>query len=286
MVCASLVEYIFDGDSNTFVYRFIHRSAFEFFDLHCREQEARCDQKPGNLEYFVPAIYEAEAELAAACLSYIVSRAPAKPLSGDMFESASREQVTAALPFLDYATLYWPSHLIAMKQMLLAAFIIPWETFFRKVESLLRLLSAFFLNKLVPMSWVEAIYIFAPSMDIHFSMYSQLLEWADWAATLDVIEPVEDLKDVLAAASAFFHDLLRMHQLWGDTLRASPHSIWNDITAFTPSPFFVQTSAVTVKSLVTESVLCAGLSSKPLSRISANAVGGDLLGVLTIWPSR
>jgi hypothetical protein len=86
--------------------------------------------------------------------------------------------------------------------------------------------------------------------------------------------------------AAFARDLIKMHELWGDTLISGPHHIWNDITAFTTSPFFVQTSAVTIKSLLTDSPNRSMLSTTFLSQISRDDPNTDLMAVLTVWPSR
>jgi hypothetical protein len=84
----------------------------------------------------------------------------------------------------------------------------------------------------------------------------------------------------------FAEDIAIMHRLWGETLLFEPEQIWNDITAFTPSEFFVQTRATSVKSLVPTQFEPISLAETSLCTISTESWDGNELGVLSIWPSK
>jgi hypothetical protein len=286
MVSGSLVEHRRGEDSQVSSYCFVHRSVMEFFQTNCNNESPVCGSKPGSRNYFLPPSCEAEAELATSCLSYIFQRVPGKPLSGDMFVPASGKALRDVLPFLDYAVLSWPHHLMGMQMSLSKIRGSSFDSFYQTVEKLLAIIGRFLLNRLLPMVWVEATYIFEKRGEKHAKIHMSLSRWAEWAQTLDRSRLTEDDSAVPTAVAAFAEDLIKMHEWYGDTLLEGPLQIWHDITAFTTSPFFVQTSAVTVKSLATESSNRSGLSTIPLSKISLDDPKTDFMGVLTIWPSK
>ena len=286
VTCGSLVERRYDGDLGHASYRFIHLSAFEFFLTRCEAPDTRCGSKVGTLKYFFPPVYEAEAQLAMSSLSYVTRYAPGKPLSGSIFERAAQSHVETLPPFLSYACLNWPSHLAASIQLLSACVKSKAAPARSEFSRLLRILSLFFEKKLAVMSWLEVIYSLGRRSDTPADIYNKLQQWCENSARCDIGYAEESLECVSTTVSAFATELATLHRLWGDTLRHSPHQIWNDMTAFTPSPFFVKTSAVVVKPLVADDWKPIGLSSRPLSRISREATDGNSLATLTIWPSQ
>jgi hypothetical protein len=283
MVTGSLVERRHCPPSEP-TYSFIHGSVVEFIRSRCHAAEAH-NGAAGTIYYFFPPVCEVEAELGQSCLLYMLQKIPGKPLSGDMHQAASRESLSH-IPFAGYATTCWPQHLMQTSIPLTSMRSSNVKAFASCMETLLATLSRFLLNRLMPMVWVELMYTFEKESRNHNRTHRLLLQWADWAQNLGLTGFSEDYAQTPRAIAEFTRDLIRLHELWGDTLLEGPHQIWNDITAFTTSPFFVQTSALTIKSLCAESRIRSVQSGSPLSKISQDDPSTDILAVLTIWPSR
>ena len=285
MVCGSLVEC--RGLEGLLMARcsFIHHSVFEYFWTRCEASNACCNNNSGSIGHFFPATIYGETELATSCLSYLIFRAPAEPLSGHLAQTASAFRVESMLPFLKYAALEWPTHLGAMvsKQRRFSGACL--EHFRTKFEILLQLISKF-LSRLVPMSWVEALYMFAKTdSKTPSNIQANLFEWTKFASRLLIDYDLTNFQGVLSSLTAFVDDLQALHKMWGDVLSRAPNHIWNDVTAFTHSPFFQQSSALLTKHLPIRGFRCSSSSSRPLSRTSSVDVGTGTCAVLTIWPS-
>jgi hypothetical protein len=278
MVCASLVEL-----SHTY-YRFIHQSALEFFQNWFLSTYDDCFADP-KTQQLLATRAEAERELSIHCLSYLLFRAPAQPLSGDMRKKASSTQINGTFPFLSYASVCWTHHL--RRTITRSHELSPSNSkgFACAFQDLLQVLSKFLTNKLVLMSWIESLYTFAGKHE-HCDVYGMMRAWAGWAQNHERGSLQEDVADVPAKLLAFTDDLTTINDLWGPTLQTGPHQIWLDITGFTKSSFLLQTSATSVKSMAAlgsgESFLC----SKPLTTVSVQATEYDVLGVLSVWPSQ
>jgi len=115
MVSGGLIKQRWSPHAGPMIYTFVHGSVRDFFETRCAASEAASNEKPGNIDYFLPAIFEVEAELAFVCLSYLLHKMPAGPLSGNIFEPASPETLSDLRPFLSYAAVCWPFHLISMR---------------------------------------------------------------------------------------------------------------------------------------------------------------------------
>jgi hypothetical protein len=286
MVSGGLIEKRWSPHSTTAIYTFIHGSVHDFFKSRCDSSAAVYNSRAGSIDYFLPPMLEAEADLTLLCLSYIVQRIPGKPLSGSMFEPASTATLGDLRPFVSYAALYWPHHLLSMETPGRIMNAHQLKSLQHNIRKVVTALGEFLLSRLIPMVWVELKYTFGKQSKEHDTIHNALIKWAQWAQNLDLSELPSDSDEVPSAIAAFAEDLMTLHQLWGDTLLDSPHQIWNDITAFTSSPFFVTTKAVTVKYLIAESSSRSGFSSTSLSKISRDDPNTDLLAVLTIWPSK
>jgi hypothetical protein len=283
MVCCSLVELRWSADFQAKICRFVHHSAFEFFRSKCSAPEAAYGSTVGTITFFHPARFEVEAELTTSCLRYHRLRNLKGPLSGNMFERASRHVLDKNLSFLQYAANFWAEHLAEIQASLAPVSRNLFDAYNELLKKLLRTLKTFLTSKFGLMTWVEVIYTYKGS---HKTIHQKLLEWAEGAPKLSRGSSTQELENLSSLLRALVTDLHRMHELWGDTLQAAPNQLWNDVTAFTPSPFFAKTSAVTVKKLISESARLAELSSRPICQISRDLTGSDLLAILSIWPSR
>jgi len=132
------------------------------------------------------------------------------------------------------------------------------------------------------MSWVESVYLFSDVVHWH---HENIVGWVEWAIKHN-FETVGDLPSLPRELLSFFDDLVSMDELWEITLRETPEQIWQDITAFSPSRFFLQTSATTVKQLSSENTQLQALSTVSLCTISSDGDSGNEIGVLGIWPSK
>jgi hypothetical protein len=285
ILSGSLIEQRAFSNSPT-IYVFIHLSVYEFFRSRCNSLSARAHCQTGNIDYFLPAVPQMQAELAKQCLEYVTRRIPAAPLSGNILDPVCIDTLNQLRPFVGYAAMHWPRHLVGMGLPGTIWNTSPITGFQDIIEKLMSILAEFLLNRLLPMVWVELKYTFEKKLDAHDTLNTDLLKWSQWIQSYNLEWLPDDSASVPPAIIAFAEDLSTLHQFWGDTLVAGPHHIWQDVTAFTSSSFFVTTSAVTVKSLASERSSWSGRSSVPLSKISRDNPNTDFLATLTIWPSR
>jgi len=85
---------------------------------------------------------------------------------------------------------------------------------------------------------------------------------------------------------SLFDYLSTLEHEWGVSLRVAPQTIWQDLTAFHPSRFFLQTTATTVKTVSSTDADSGSLSTICLCTISEDLPDGSLMAVLSVWPSR
>jgi hypothetical protein len=121
MVCASLVERWTSEESPDSYYRFIHRSAIDYLNLepngagdarHCGYSSSEHLHSMTRTSVpFILSCTEANVKLTRECLTYLMHRVPASPLSGNIMEKADELKVNSALPFLSYASPFWNCHL-------------------------------------------------------------------------------------------------------------------------------------------------------------------------------
>ncbi|KAH6679199.1 hypothetical protein B0J14DRAFT_649592 [Halenospora varia] len=282
MACGSLVE-LRNGS-----YQFVHQSVHEFFrtwtissfDELSPEDMRVCQQ-------FLMIRLEAESSLATTCLSYLLYRAPAQPLSGDMRLVADATLVHEAFPFLSYASLNWTHHLESSIAQLEEPLPSEYKPYQSQYNSLLRCLSRFLSNNLVLMAWIELSYTFQ-DLERQPMAHFKIRKWVQWIKEFVLEDLSRNFRNVPSTLSEFVDDLSTINDLWGPTLVSAPHKIWVDVTGFTKSKFLIQTAAITVSSMPATPFESDKfeLSSKPLCTTSIDTESGELVGVLSIWPSK
>ena len=271
MRCGSLVEKRGSG------YRFVHHSVAEFFRSGI--DEPKC-QDPAILQFFTsPKV--AHCQLATDCLSYLLFRVPAQPLSGDMRIKVSSEKVNECLPFARYAASCWPTH---FKHGLELTQKLPQKghTVESSLFDVLRMVSQFTSTKLAVMTWIELVYVLNLS-----NFYRDAVE--DSSTLLKPILEEHGLKEFLELPErlhCFHADISALHSQWGPTLSENTHYIWHDVTAFTNSRSFQKTSAVDVHSMVSTEIANSDHCLKPLASISVESSSGKEIAVLSIWPTK
>jgi hypothetical protein len=286
MVCSGLTEICTSNDAQEPFYRLIHGSATDFFQCYLQRSRIPPHVAPATPTELLSSQDEAAAELGSECLIYLIYAVPAGPLSGDLSRGAVCKDVEGAFPFLSYATSLWSHHLHASISLLFQTGRLETHSPLSKFSILVDWISRFLSTRLVLMAWVESLYTFNKIDEDHQTIQSNLLSWATSIISSDKPSTDTKLRDLANAMAKFAEDIAIMHRLWGETLLFEPEQIWNDITAFTPSEFFVQTRATSVKSLVPTQFEPISLAETSLCTISTERWDGDELGVLSIWPSK
>ncbi|KAH6970626.1 hypothetical protein BKA56DRAFT_596676 [Ilyonectria sp. MPI-CAGE-AT-0026] len=271
--CASLVERRGLG------YGFVHQSALEFFWTGLDSNNPEC-QDPDIAQFLVrPA--EGHIQIAADCLTYLTTRLPSAPLSGDMKVTIERQRIQDCLPFAAYTAVSWPSHLKSGMEAVARTSRSNQPHLLKPLLEILETLSMFASNKLAIMTWIELQY--TVSDDIQ-----HLDGIEDWCTAFDstVRNPPRELKDIPTTMRCLYTDLKALDSKWGRTLRGKPNSIWLDITAYFDSPFLQKTNAVTVYSMEPASPEDGRLSSDPLTLMSRESGDKSFNAVLSIWSTK
>lgn len=281
MICGSLVEL------SCGKFRFVHKSVQDFFVVDYAE--GFLPKKVAVLsKCFRLTKAEAHCELLIDCLSYMLFQAPASPLSGNMFQRACEQKVRSEFPFLYYTSCCWILHLtgsILPGTRLDTDTKCSWNNVFTRVTSRL---SIYIKTQLALMSWLESLYLFV-SLDEHIALYGKLLFWADWIQGPSVrqLGPAAVSRHLKLAETVrdFCDTLQNYYELWSEVLHQDPQHIWQDTTAYSPTPFFRSTKGTQVKSMAASRPKGIGQSSKPLTSLSKQCSLSNSLAVLTIWPS-
>ncbi|KAI1125886.1 hypothetical protein F5Y10DRAFT_294264 [Nemania abortiva] len=274
-VCASLVEV---ADNKL---RLIHQSAAEFL-------KASSDETFDNdaaVEYFKFLKEEAHDQLATECFYYLQHRLPTRPLSGDMKLRAESTLIKNSNPFLEYALRFWGQHLQGslpsprIPRLEVAHDPRPGQA----IDALKSILN----SQTRVMAWLEAQYLLIgeDSTGILLNEFEQYLDAVNGGTDSQFLRTGDetDGNDWLRKLHKAFSEL---HADWGATLNQNSHHIWGDTTAFTKSEFWRSTGAVSVSSLASKSFGGLNYASKPLVSISKDSSCGELLAILSIWPTR
>ena len=286
VTCAGLVECGVTENQSSFgkrSFRFIHASVREYLI---------CAKSPDtNKTYHASTIamkslgtreQEAHAEITKRCLLYLLHELPAQPLSGRLGVDPSKEDVTNAFPLCEYAASNWPFHLSATDiERSSPAKDSEDET--RDFEELLAAISTFLHQPLVLMAWIEVSYLQDNPPELE-----PLERWS--YAVLQQKQHLPRIQSRLHTLAAeivqFVGYLRKLRSDWGTNLTSNPGRIWEEITAFNPSPFLAQNSGIGFQSLVSRTTLNPVQSSKEIVKVSVTTSGGTAVVTLSIWPSR
>jgi hypothetical protein len=273
MTCGGLVEVeemyspVHQGVSKFF--RFIHLSVPEYFST---------GESPLSL-----TAWERRLEVTYTCLNFLTFNLPANPLGGSVGRNTTRKELDKSWPFCSYAALYWYQHLVATELDSSGTTKDHDSTAQNQLEPVILALSRFLSQKFVLMSWVEASYILGqpPSNPV----LNQLSRRAASIGTFLHMESI-DTAEIHEDLTELCRFMKEVYQYWGSKLMESPALVWEEVTAFTPSRLFPQTSAIKVQSLVSDEPDSDYLSTKCLCKVSVSSLNGLLVGVLSVWPSR
>ncbi|KAH6714527.1 hypothetical protein BKA61DRAFT_673850 [Leptodontidium sp. MPI-SDFR-AT-0119] len=277
MTCAGLVETErlhspVHGQISTF-FRFIHLSASEYFSSQeCRFKSA-----------ISTTAWDAHIEITCSCLYFLTFALPAQPLGERLGKNATKDGLSRAFPFCNYAALHWTGHLEAtrfdLSRTVGNSALSTKDQFDRLLHSLSGLLSKSFNL----MSWIEANYVYGKAPPCE-----QLKQWSRWAKSLKELDTPQDLDmpSLCDDVAELVRYLPEIHEYWGSKLVKTPGCLWEEVTAFTPCRLLPQTASATVHSLITEDPNSDYMSTQYLCKVSESSSNGRILGVLSIWPSR
>jgi hypothetical protein len=289
ITCGGLVDQHFVDPVNhqgETTFGFIHLSIFQFFQhlsKHWQRYEFGKIKATGE-----PLLYsrpQAHIHLAITCLWNLTYYFPAQPLSGKVTQGVDCRILAESFPFGAYSAQYWISHLQELIEpdadgMLKATT----SDHTKDLRVLLQTLSMFLSNPLVLMTWIEAFYTFSDKSKNRLPSRS-LFEWCGWARCKIESSPALSHYSTLCEELVdFSRDLSALSQEWGVNLTNTPEIIWNEVTAFSKSRFFVETCSTTITSLAPQPF--SQQSTKPLSTISGVNPDASSVAVLSIWPPR
>jgi hypothetical protein len=267
--CCGLIEKRLDSNL-----RFIHLTDRDFI------------LSPGlcleNGASFVLLNNEAASEMSQKCIQYLRFSVPARPLDGDIHKSLSADVLRHRHPFMEYAICHWTKH--ATDALSNSKFPSDSSLSYDKLEKLGDTLEEILTSNLSLMVWIEAIYTYGMSSSL--VAISELAEMLAKSLNLQhrpipasILKSSKEMTDLAV-------DLKQLRDSWESALLARPHEIWNDVTVFNPSRFFVTSSAANVTYFASEDFDKTECSKEPLFSTSSNSSDAQLIAKLSIWPSR
>ncbi|PLN77180.1 hypothetical protein BDW42DRAFT_188230 [Aspergillus taichungensis] len=213
------------------IVRFIHISANEFFT----------QEFPASSSLLNFGSAEIQLNIAGKVLSYLVNTVPARPLSGDESESADSVVACEKYPLLDYAVLFWFSHI---RDAIIQATSAGDKSGFRVAgQKLVNLFMNFLYSRDELTVWLEASWLFGRPPSVCPLPEDSLL-----AMSQDGIGIQQAVNDYLL----FCNDLQEMTDSWGYILQNEPHEVWGEnIPIFNQSKFWLRTRYSQLICLVT-----------------------------------
>ncbi|KAE9371862.1 hypothetical protein N431DRAFT_559267 [Stipitochalara longipes BDJ] len=252
-------------------FRFIHASVKEYF---AAQKIQRASGSTIKNQILPPPLYTAEVQLVATCLNYLIYRIPAQPLSGVLGNDASSERVLWAFPSSNYAMLNWTLHLEAMSQKHDDNATGEEKLFYSALEK-------FLAQPKVLMAWIEGCYTYGKS-----PQSSCLRKWGnlDTSSPNSAI-PSTQVSKIRKTAYEFGRYLETLESDWGQHLGKSPASIWEEVTAFTPTPLLLKHAGISVQKMQPGPPLRSGICHEPINRLSQLTPDGSHHVFLSVYTS-
>ncbi|KAK8123233.1 hypothetical protein PG984_011903 [Apiospora sp. TS-2023a] len=279
LACSSLVELSTTNSQQH--YRLIHATTSEFFlsRLYSEDCSGINLMQPSVRQYFQLCQSETEMELGIDCLRYLHTFVPTRPLSSNIQKGADREEVARKYGFAAYSSAAWTAHLKHAKVFQGCGH----PSFETNRTALMQSVQQLLGWQLKVNSWVELLYLLGTPAT-NASQHGNVRESIPSIAGREVQSPLPP--DFYECLTRLSRDLERLEEDWGEPLRAEPHQIWNDVTAFFPSLSFKKTTATTVRHIGLDDPLDSSQSTKPLAVVSMSDPTQLYLTKLSIWPSR
>ena len=252
-------------------FRFIHASVKEYFAAQTIQTSLGSTIRNQILP---PALYTAEARLMTICLDYLIYRVPAQPLSGALGNNASPEKIWLAFPFSNYAMLNWTSHLEATSQEHDGNATGEEEIIYSALEK-------FVAQPKVLMAWIEGCYTYGES-----PRSSCLRNWGNLGSSSpNSAVAFTEVYKIQKIVYEFGQYLKTLETDWGQDLRKNPASIWEEVTAFTPTPLLLKHAGISVQEMQSSSPLRSGICHEPINHLSQLTPDGSHLVLLSVYTS-
>lgn len=241
-------------------------------------ESALCDD--GGMSFY----YRQNLRLAAICIKQLLYHTPAHPLSSKFHVSLTAADLSLMLPFTDYAALYWIHHTTAIDFGDIEERVSLNRSFLTLFQDYSVELKRFLGTPKAVSVWLEA----------HYTMQSGSspsgAAMRRWASSLSELSQSGSLKvdsGLLALIFEFRTDLDRIVTRWEQTLRLTPHVIWDEANAinFSYSTLFFCPDTTRATSRAPRRPEMLGQEAKMLLSTSSTSTDGSLLGVLSLWMS-
>lgn len=278
VACSSLVELTSTVRTS---YCFVHHSVAEYLHRRLRTAASRVNADFNEPDFAI-CDKEVESDLAGQCLTYLIHHLPPRPLSGNLHKKPKEQIVQTQYPFLKYASAYFSAHLSSSSDH--GGCLCNQDMFNLRQKQTVALFQLFLGRKFTIMTWIEALYLLEPFPGAMLSHRRNLLAWAGGLRSSSSLHQSQSLQRDI---EEFSSDISELDELWGALFRGGKcEQIWLDVTAFTKSRFLMQTRAVQYTSLAPQTLDSTNLARSSLCTVSSGSASSELLGVLSIWPSR
>jgi hypothetical protein len=287
MTCGGLVE-----PSSLFQNHMIRGRHFQF--VHLSAKSFFLGLQPGSRavpEKLRPYLQTTEGinwRIASVCLRYLARKVPGGPLSGRIDKGVEITSLMTRLPLASYASTWWIDHLTAA-----TGITSPSQDSSARPQindrSLFEEMQTFLSKPFAIMAWIEASYYcqrWHYENSSHADRIEKLLRWCNAIYVGENYCSNPQVPATVQTCKEFCQDLRLLDQTIGNSLRESPHLIWNEATAFVPSRFWITSSATSVELLDPRALNSNAISGRALATISESLLSRCLVGVLSIWPSR
>jgi hypothetical protein len=260
-------------------FRFIHASVKEYL-IH--EDTRNMDR--GSLfrgVVLLPSPPLAHIRFAALLVEYLMETIPAQPLSEGRTVAACAKDLSFKFPLLRYAASFWTVHLEKIR-LNSAASGSSMECL-GEYTSLVSSLEKFLAKPQAIMIWIEACYTFQATL-----RHECLISWAAnflgsgsaWSQRFpNVIAVATGIQQLGSSLEKTVRD-------WDSHLTKTPSCIWQEVGAFSPSPFILSDPEIKVKYYLAAEYSNPDLSSGPINKISSLTSDGKLDLVLSVYPTR
>ena len=262
-------------------FHFIHATAKDFLASRTIVSKAGVD--------FTPSPWIAACDITNACVRYLIFSIPLQPLSGHIAKPAAVDDLKAAYPFLEYASLNWPHHLRESAEK--ARGELDKSAQITSLYVCLETLKRFLAFKHNIMLWIEAFYTF-PQWGMG-NLSSNIGPCV--GALREAAAALEQLSRTFASTSSvigalhrdldeFAADIHKLDAAWCATLYNRPQEIWGDVTFFTQSRFLIPTSAASMECLSADRPSGKDRGKARFS-VSETSPDAQRMAVLSVWPS-
>lgn len=235
----------------------------------------------------IPDVVIGNLDSARTCLKQILFNTPAQPLSSQIGCRISASDLYSQFCFTDYAAVNWllflPAFVIAVVAK--SATNGDWSAcFLESLSEFGAFLRCFLQSQRTVSVWLE-VFFTAKSTDVPYPPAEALDSFATWAEKALQQNPLMPLHaELIQEMRDFGNELREVISVWSETLRDTPQTVWDEMTAFVSNSRYFWTSHSTEISYQRPTApLQASLMRDPVALLSRTSDSGDLKATLSIW---